>query len=70
MPEAERTTEIYYPNVKSLVAHSVLKTIIEVYTDLIYFNNVERERLDNPEWEILPFEENKDLREARLSIEN
>jgi hypothetical protein len=44
VPEAERIIDIEYPNVKSLVAHSVLKTIIEVYTDLIFFNNLERER--------------------------
>ena len=44
VPEAERVREIEYPNVKSLVAHSVLKTITEVYTDLIFFNNLERER--------------------------
>ena len=44
VPEAERIMDIEYPNVKSLVAHSVLKTIVEVYTDLIFFNNLERER--------------------------
>jgi hypothetical protein len=52
-----------------LVAHAVLKAICEVYTDLIFFNNLERERLNHPNWEILPFEETDDLMEARLIIE-
>jgi hypothetical protein len=59
-----------YPNIKSLVAHSVLKTIIDVYTCLIFFNNLERERQENPERDIDPFEETEDLMEARLMIED
>ena len=48
----------------------MLKTIIEVYTDLIFFNNLERERQEHPEWDILPFEETDELKEARLGIED
>jgi hypothetical protein len=53
-----------------LVAHAVLKTICDVYADLLFFNNLERERQVHPEWEIVPFEETKDLMESRLIIEN
>jgi hypothetical protein len=52
-----------------LVAHAVLKTICEVYTDLIFFNNIERERINHPDWNNLPFEETDDLKDARLIIE-
>jgi hypothetical protein len=40
-----------------------------VYTDLIFFNNLERERIDHPDWDIPPFEETDDLKDARLIIE-
>jgi hypothetical protein len=52
-----------------LVAHAVLKTICEVYTDLIFFNNIERERIHHPDWNYPAFEETDDLMDARLIIE-